>query len=82
MQNHGQGKVVIKLILFRARACWVLHYFSDVKYNNEDVLREAFRQGCHKKTRKNILFFNRLYKKTNYTEKIITGAWVSSFFYF
>eukprot|EP00088_Acartia_fossae_P059408 TRINITY_DN7049_c0_g1_i5.p1 TRINITY_DN7049_c0_g1~~TRINITY_DN7049_c0_g1_i5.p1 ORF type:complete len:1055 (-),score=320.46 TRINITY_DN7049_c0_g1_i5:228-3392(-) len=27
----------------RARACWVLHYFSDVKYKNEDVLREAFR---------------------------------------
>jgi len=27
----------------RARACWVLHYFSDVKYNNEGVLREAFR---------------------------------------
>jgi len=27
----------------RARACWVLHYFSDVKYKNEEVLREAFR---------------------------------------
>jgi len=31
----------------RARACWVLHYFSDVKYNNEDVLREAFRLTVH-----------------------------------
>ena len=81
MQNHGQGKVVIKLILFRARACWVLHYFSDVKYNNEDVLREAFRQGCYKKTEK-ISYFWTVYIKTNYTEKIITGAWVSSFFYF
>jgi len=27
----------------RARACWVLHYFSDVKYHNEQVLGEAFR---------------------------------------
>jgi len=27
----------------RARACWVLHYFSDVKYKNEAVLAEAFR---------------------------------------
>ena len=27
----------------RARACWVLHYFSDVKYQNEQVLAEAFR---------------------------------------
>ena len=27
----------------RARACWVLHYFSDVKYQNEAVLAEAFR---------------------------------------
>jgi len=27
----------------RARACWVLHYFSDVKYRNEPVLQEAFR---------------------------------------
>lgn len=27
----------------RARACWVLHYFSDVKYKNEQVLAEAFR---------------------------------------
>jgi hypothetical protein len=31
----------------RARACWVLHYFSDVKYNNDDVLREAFRLTVH-----------------------------------
>ncbi|XP_023343856.1 importin-7 isoform X3 [Eurytemora carolleeae] len=31
----------------RARACWVLHYFSDVKYNNETVLREAFRLTVH-----------------------------------
>merc|ERR1719460_2036146 len=27
----------------RARACWALHYFSDVKYKNEAVLAEAFR---------------------------------------
>jgi len=27
----------------RARSCWVLHYFSDVKYQNDAVLAEAFR---------------------------------------
>ena len=27
----------------RAGACWVIHYFSDVKYKNETVLAEAFR---------------------------------------
>lgn len=27
----------------RARSCWVLHYFSDVKYKNDAVLAEAFR---------------------------------------
>jgi len=31
----------------RARACWVLHYFSDVKYQNEQVLAEAFRLTIH-----------------------------------
>ena len=32
----------------RARACWVLHYFSDVKYQNEQVLAEAFRWTLQK----------------------------------
>ncbi|XP_040569729.1 importin-7 [Lepeophtheirus salmonis] len=27
----------------RARACWMLHYLSDVKYNNSDILAEAIR---------------------------------------
>jgi len=27
----------------RARSCWMLHYFADVKYRNDNVLGEAFR---------------------------------------
>ena len=26
----------------RARACWMLHYFADVKYNNHNILGQAF----------------------------------------
>ena len=27
----------------RARACWMLHYFADVKYKNPDILDQSFK---------------------------------------
>lgn len=31
----------------RARACWMLHYFADIRFKNKAVLAEAFRLTIH-----------------------------------
>ena len=46
------GKFLVEIVFpefssphghLRARACWVLHHFADVEYQNEQVLAEACR---------------------------------------